>query len=67
MIQVLGAFVLMDFTILQPVLTWRVFRNLQTIYIFNFPIFLGRGELRKTENEDTESVDMGAHPYYSIL
>ena len=39
MSQVLGAFGLLDFTMLGPVLTWRAFWNLWTIYFFNFPIF----------------------------
>jgi hypothetical protein len=28
-----------DFTMLQPVIAWRAFLNLQTVYLFNFPIF----------------------------
>jgi hypothetical protein len=39
MSQVLGAFGLLDFTMLWPVLTWQEFWNLWTIYFFNFPIF----------------------------
>ena len=42
--QVLGAFGLLDFTMLRPVLAWRAFWNLWTVYIFNFPnFFSGRG------------------------
>ena len=37
--QALGAFRLLDFTILRPVLAWRAFWNLWTVYFFNFPIF----------------------------
>jgi hypothetical protein len=45
--QVLGAFGLLDFTILRPVLAWRAFWNLWTVYFFNFPnFFSGRGNSR---------------------
>jgi hypothetical protein len=37
MSQVLGAFGLLDFTMLRPVLAWRALWNLWTIYFFNFP------------------------------
>ena len=39
--QVLGAFGLLDFTMLLPVLPWRAFLNLWTIYFFNVPFFWG--------------------------
>jgi hypothetical protein len=39
MSQVLGAFGLLDFTMLRPGLAWRAFLNLWTIYFFNFPNF----------------------------
>jgi hypothetical protein len=39
MSQVLSAFGLLDFTMLRPVLAWRAFWNLWTVYFFNFPIF----------------------------
>jgi hypothetical protein len=39
MILVLGTFGLLDFTMLWPVLAWRTFWNLWTVYFFNFPIF----------------------------
>jgi hypothetical protein len=39
MSQVLGAFGLLDFTMLRPVLAWRTFWNLRTVYFFNFPFF----------------------------
>jgi len=39
MSQVLGAFGLLDFTTLRPVLAWRAFWNLRTVYFFNFPTF----------------------------
>jgi len=55
MSQVLGAFGLLDFTLLWPVLAWRAFGNLGTVYVFNFPIFSGRGKQRLTETADTES------------
>jgi hypothetical protein len=32
---------LLDFTMLRPVLAWRAFWNLWTIYFFNFPFFFG--------------------------
>jgi hypothetical protein len=37
--QVLGAFGPLGFTMLRPVLAWRAFWNLWTIYFFNFQIF----------------------------
>ena len=39
--QVLGTFVLLHFTMLQPVLAWRTFLNLQTVQFFSFPNFFG--------------------------
>jgi len=36
-----SAFGLLDFTVLRPVLAWRAFRNLRTVYFFNFPNFFG--------------------------
>jgi hypothetical protein len=39
MSQVLGAFGLLDFTMLRPVITWQAFWNLWTVYFFNFLIF----------------------------
>jgi len=39
MSQVLCAFRLLDFTMLQPVLAWRAFSNSWTVYFFNFPNF----------------------------
>jgi hypothetical protein len=46
MSQVLGAFWLLDFTMLRPVLAWRAFWNVWNVYLFNFPFFLGRGKPR---------------------
>jgi hypothetical protein len=43
MSQVLGAFVLLYFTMLRPVLAWRAFWNIWTIYFFNFPFFRAAG------------------------
>jgi len=40
--QVLGAFGLLDFTKIRPVITWRPFLNLWTLYFFNFSNFLFR-------------------------
>jgi hypothetical protein len=39
MSQVLGAFGLLDFTMLRPVLAWPACWNLRTVYFFNFQIF----------------------------
>jgi hypothetical protein len=44
--QVLGAFGLLDFTMLRPVLAWRTFWDLWAVYFFNFQIFSGRGKPR---------------------
>jgi hypothetical protein len=44
---ILGAFGLLDFTMLRPLLAWSTVRNLWTVYLFNFPIFFsGRGKPR---------------------
>jgi hypothetical protein len=67
MSQVLGEFGLLDFTMLRPDLTWRAFWDLRTVYFFNFSISSGRGEPRITENQDTVSVDTGAHLYHKQL
>ena len=40
MSPVLGAFGLLYFTMLWPVLAWRAFWNLWTVYFFSFPNFL---------------------------
>jgi hypothetical protein len=66
--QVLGTFGLPDFTMLRPVLAWRAFLNLSTVYFFNFPFpfpfffffFPGRGKPQITETVDTEPADTGA-------
>jgi hypothetical protein len=63
MSQILGAFGLLDFTMLAPVLAWRAFWNLWTVYFFNFQIFSGRGNPRITEIANTESVYTGARLY----
>jgi len=39
--EVLGAFVLLDFTMLRPVLAWRAFLYLLTVNFFKFPFFSG--------------------------
>jgi len=41
MSQVMGAFRLLDFTMLRHVLAWRAFWNLRTVYFFNFSISFG--------------------------
>jgi hypothetical protein len=48
---------------LRPILAWRTFLKLRTIYFFNFQIFLGRGEPQITETVDSESADRGAQLY----
>ena len=61
MSQVLGAFGLLDFTMIGPVLAWRAFWNLWTVYLFNFPIFFsGRGKPQISETADTESAYTGS-------
>jgi hypothetical protein len=37
--QVLGAFGVLEFTMLRPVLSWSAFLNLKIVDFFNFPIF----------------------------
>jgi hypothetical protein len=37
--HILGAFGLLDFTMLRPVLIWRAVWNLWTVHLSNFPIF----------------------------
>jgi hypothetical protein len=45
--QVLGAFGLLDFTMLRPVLAWRAIWNLWTVYFFDYPnFFSGCGKPR---------------------
>jgi hypothetical protein len=54
MSQVLGAFGLLDFTMLRPILAWYTFWNLWIIYFFNFTIFFsGRGKPRIQEHDCT--------------
>jgi hypothetical protein len=36
---VLGAFRLLDFSMLRAVLAWRAFRDLRIVYFFNFSMF----------------------------
>jgi hypothetical protein len=62
--QVLGAFGLLDFTMLRPVLAWRNFEICEPFISLIFKLFFsGRGKSRITETADTESVDTGARPY----
>jgi hypothetical protein len=64
MSQVLGAFGLLYFTMLRPILAWRTFLNLRTVYFFNFlNFFSGHSQPRITETGDTESVDKAVHLY----
>ena len=67
MSRVLGAFGLLDFTMLWPVLGWRAFWNLRTVYFFNFPnFFSGRGESQITKTADNESADTGVRLYFRL-
>ena len=67
MSQVLGAFGLLYFTTLLPVLAWRAFWNLWTIYFFNFPnFFSGCSKPRITENAYTESADKWVRLYFDF-
>jgi hypothetical protein len=66
MSQVLGAFGQLDFTMLQPVLAWRAFWNLQTVYFINFHIFSDCRKTRTTETADIELLDTGARMYLDV-
>jgi hypothetical protein len=44
--EVLGAFGLLDVTMLRPVLAWRRFETYETFIYLIFQFFPGRGELR---------------------
>ena len=55
--QVLGAFGLLDFTMLWPFLAWHAFWNLWTVNFFNFPIFF----------QATVNHRYGCPPIYKIL
>jgi hypothetical protein len=52
--HVLGVFGLLDFTMLRPVLTWRVFWNLQTVYFFLY-FLSGRSNRRICGHNSTRS------------
>ena len=68
MSQVVGAFGPLDFTMLRPVLAWRAFLNLWTVYFFNFPnSFSGRSQPRITGSVDTESADTAVNLYLILL
>jgi hypothetical protein len=55
--QVLGAFGLLDFTTLRPVLAWgRVLKLMKRLFLY-FSFFSARDKPRITETADTESVD----------
>jgi hypothetical protein len=64
--KVLGAFRLLYFTMLLPVLAWRAFLNLQTVYFLIFQFFSGRGKPRITETAVIESVNTEARLYLRI-
>jgi hypothetical protein len=48
----------LNITMLQPVIAWRSFLNLPTVYLFNFQFFF-----RALVNADAESVGTGARQY----
>jgi hypothetical protein len=62
MSQLLGAFGLLDFTMLRSVLVWRAYWNLWTVYLFNFQLFFG-----PQYTADTVSVDRGVRLYLVSL
>jgi hypothetical protein len=59
----LGAFGLLDFTMLGPFSLGRRFETYEPFISLILNLFSGRGKPRVTETEDTESVDTGARPY----
>jgi hypothetical protein len=63
MSQVLGAFGLLDFTMLRPVLAWR-FETYEPFISLIFQFFSDRSERWLSETADTETVDTGAHLIY---
>jgi len=59
MTEVLGAFGLLDFTMLRPVLAWRAFLNYETCISLILQFFFG-----PRPTADTESADTTVHLYY---
>jgi hypothetical protein len=62
--QVLGAFGLVDFTMLRPVLACGHFKTYEPFISLNFNSFSGRSKSRITETADTESANTGTHLHY---
>jgi hypothetical protein len=60
--QVLGAFGLLDFTMLRPVLACGHFETYKPFISLIF--FSGRSKSRITETADTESANTGTHLHY---
>jgi hypothetical protein len=69
MSQALGAFGLLDFTMLLPVLAWPRFVTYEPFITLIFNFCSGRGKSRITANADTgtadaDSVDTGARLFF---
>jgi hypothetical protein len=64
--QVLGSFVLLDFTMFGPVLACAPFKTYEPFISLIFDFFSGSGEPRITEFADSESVGTGARLYIYI-
>jgi hypothetical protein len=56
---VLSTFGLLDFTMLRPVLAWRAFWNLWTVYIFNFQFFFSDRGIPRILNQWIRGNDCG--------
>jgi hypothetical protein len=67
MSQVLGAFGLLDFTMLRPFPLGGRFESSEPFIYLVLKFFSGRGKPRITETADTESVDTGARMYVEVL
>jgi hypothetical protein len=66
--QVLGAFGLLEFTMLRPVLAWRILKLMNRLFLYLiFQFFSGCGKPRITETADTESVETVARLYLIIF
>ena len=64
MSQVMGAFGLLDFTMLRSFLFWRTFGTYKSFISLIFQIFFsGRGKPRIIETVDTESADTRVRLY----
>jgi len=61
MSQVFGAFGLLDFTVLRPLVAWPAFLNLWTIYFSNFPNFFLAAANHRYGGPPVLSCDQNAH------